>query len=174
MNRAFALAIILFLPGLAGALPYPKGGVTAAEVQAALEAQGASVEADQDDQGDPMLRATVNDHPFEVYFYDLGPDHRAASLEFWYGLEMDEGPDPTVVEDWNRNYRFGRSYLDGVGDPILEMDLDVEVGFTSEALGNNLLRWFSLLDDFSSEMTSPSSPDPFDPSDDPESPEGDS
>ncbi|HEY4168655.1 MAG TPA: YbjN domain-containing protein [Reyranella sp.] len=44
-----------------------------------------------------------------------------------------KGVAPQRILDWNRDKRFGRAYLDKVGDPWVEMDVDVEHGATTEA-----------------------------------------
>lgn len=38
------------------------------------------------------------------------------------------------VNNWNKNRQFSRSYLDDDGDPVLELDLDLEGGVTKERI----------------------------------------
>jgi len=52
------------------------------------------------------------------------------------------------VNNWNKNMQFSRSYLDDEGDPILELDLDLEGGITKARIVDFLktcrtsyLRW---------------------------------
>ena len=44
--------------------------------------------------------------------------------------------------------RFGRAFLDAENDPIVEMDMDTEKGYTTEAISNNLATWLAVLSKF--------------------------
>ena len=47
--------------------------------------------------------------------------------------------------------RFGRVYLDSDGDPVVEMDIDLEAGGMSEALfADNIAYWDAIMTNFSS------------------------
>jgi hypothetical protein len=35
---------------------------------------------------------------------------------------------------WNRGYRFSHAYIDGDGDPVLEIDLDLAGGICEERI----------------------------------------
>ncbi|MCS7218328.1 MAG: YbjN domain-containing protein [Thermus sp.] len=47
------------------------------------------------------------------------------------------------INEWNRRYRFSRSYLDEDGDPVLEADLDLTGGVADAAI-RNFLQTFEL------------------------------
>lgn len=147
MVRTSALVFcgLLSLPLLGFAEAYP-GGVAPEEVSRVLVQMGYEAESAVDNQGDPMVHSSSDGHPFSVYFYQL-EEGRALSIEFSYGLDLDISSDD-LVATWNREYRFGRAFVDDEGDPFLKMDLDVERGFTPEGLENNLERWFSLVSEF--------------------------
>jgi hypothetical protein len=53
------------------------------------------------------------------------------TLQFFAGIR---GASTSMqkVNEWNRTKRFSRSYIDRDGDPILELDLDLEGGVTTE------------------------------------------
>ena len=57
------------------------------------------------------------------------------------------------IAAWNRDARFGRAYLDRDGDPVVEMDVDVSRGATTEALASNLESWRLVLREFSKALT---------------------
>jgi hypothetical protein len=53
------------------------------------------------------------------------------------------------INEWNRSQRFGRAYLDKDGDPVIEMDLDLDDGGLSAALfADNLEFWDAVLGKF--------------------------
>lgn len=43
------------------------------------------------------------------------------------------------VNDWNRTKKFTKSYLDNDGDPVLEMDLDLDGGVTIAKIKDSIL-----------------------------------
>ena len=48
---------------------------------------------------------------------------------------------------WNKEKRFARAYRDNEGDPVLEMDVDVDfAGLPRENLGESFNTWASLMD----------------------------
>ena len=60
----------------------------------------------------------------------------------WNHVRTDEAkmlPALQIIDRWNRTRRFGKGYLDRVGDPVVEFDLDVEGG-VAEANVTEFLR----------------------------------
>jgi hypothetical protein len=50
---------------------------------------------------------------------------------------------------WNKEKRFARGYRDDEGDPVLEMDVDVDfAGIPRENLGETFNTWASLMDSY--------------------------
>lgn len=147
MVRTIALVLcgLVSLPLVGFAEAYA-GGVAPEEVSEVLVQMGYEVESSVDNQGDPMLHSASEGHPFSVFFYQM-EGGRALSLEFSYALDLETSAGE-LVATWNREYRFGRAFVDDEGDPFLKMDLDVERGFTPEGLENNLERWVSLVGEF--------------------------
>ena len=52
------------------------------------------------------------------------------------------------INQWNKEHRFLRAYLDKDNDPYAEMDLDVEHAFLTEGLANNIDTWAAVLPKF--------------------------
>ena len=40
----------------------------------------------------------------------------------------------TTVNEWNKSKRFGRAYIDSDGDPVVELDYDLEGGVTDDSV----------------------------------------
>ncbi|MDR1080760.1 MAG: YbjN domain-containing protein [Deltaproteobacteria bacterium] len=49
------------------------------------------------------------------------------SLQFYVAM-VGTGATSSFVNAWNKDWRYSRSYLDGDGDPVLELDLDLAGG----------------------------------------------
>ena len=149
VRLAAAAAIGLVLGGgAANARPLPEGGVTAQEVVEALQAKGYRAQLTKDSAGDPMIESGLDGSTFRVLFYSCRAGGRCASIQFAWALDMPNGMDLRKINLWNREKRFGRAYLDDENDPFLEMDVDLERGGTTEAIGNNLDTWAAVLPAF--------------------------
>ena len=71
------------------------------------------------------------------------------TVQFHAGYDLKAAPSLASINEWNRRQRFGRAYLDGENDPILEMDVDLDDGGLSEALFiDNLEFWTSAMGGF--------------------------
>ncbi|HEY5106627.1 MAG TPA: YbjN domain-containing protein [Caulobacteraceae bacterium] len=142
MTAAFAAA------SSASASPVPDGGITAQEVSSVMQAKGYVAEIDKDAEGDPRIKSAADGGSFYVYFYGCHGGPRCSSIQFESAFHLKGGMTLVQINQWNKAHRFGRAYLDDVMDPYVEMDLDVEHGFLTEGLANNLDTWSALLPDF--------------------------
>lgn len=116
-------------------------------VLAAMQKAGyATAKLGIDKLGDPYIEAAVNGTTFQAFFYNC-TDHKAcATLQLHSGYDLDKTPTATLINSWNRTQRFGRAWLDDQGDPILEMDIDLDDGGMSSALfADNLEFWATIV-----------------------------
>lgn len=141
----FAAAAAMAAAPAAVAGPLPDGGVTAKEVAAALSAKGYKAEISTGSDGDPIVTSGADGSTFRVFFYTCRETPRCASVQFTAAFDLDEGLTYAKINEWNRNKRFGRAYLDDEMDPFVEMDVDFEHGATSEAVENVIDTWASVL-----------------------------
>ena len=115
----------------------------------ALQDGGYAAELGTDKVGDPMITSGVGGTTFQIFFYNC-TDHRdCATVTFHSGYDLTTSPGLDQINTWNRTKRFGRAYLDGEDDPILEMDVDLDDGGLSPLLFiDNIEFWASVLGDF--------------------------
>lgn len=137
---------------LAAAFPAAAQNVEAKDpprVAEAMKAAGYAATLGKDDIGDPMISSVVGDTRFKVLFYNC-TDHRdCATVQFHSGYSLGKALPLETINEWNRTQRFGRAHLDRVGDPILQMDVDLDDGGVSRALFvDNLEFWASLVGRF--------------------------
>ncbi len=59
------------------------------------------------------------------------------TLQAYFGLTGTKA-NVTSINEWNKTKRFGRAYIDGDGDPCVELDYDLEGGVTDD----NVKVWF--------------------------------
>jgi hypothetical protein len=145
-GAALLLTSSLAAPVRAG--PLPDGGVTKEEMAAALKERGFAARSSTDQQGDPLIESAFEGTKFAVYFFECSKG-RCASIQFAAGF-VKKAVTAAKLMEWNRDKRFGRTYLDKEGDPWVEMDADVEHGATTESVVNDVGRWVAVLKEFRS------------------------
>ena len=124
------------------------GAPTAEEIAQVLRDKGYRAEITVDGVGDPMVRSAADGANFGVYFYGCA-NGRCSSLQFAVGFDGDPLTHETINR-WNAEHRFGRAYLDGEMDPIMEMDVDVERGASTELIEEAVATWALLVPEFKS------------------------
>lgn len=82
-----------------------------------------------DPEGDPIIKSRIDDTAFSVYFYHC--EKICASMQFSAGFDLDQPMPVEQVNQWNRDRRFGKVYLDDDGDPFVEMD----IGLAGDGIG---------------------------------------
>jgi len=144
---AAVAASVMGLASGARARPIPDGGVTVSEVANIMQNRGFRAEITTTDDGRPLIKSSSSGYRFGVYFYGC-KEGRCPSIQFASAFDMADGMSLKSVNEWNSTSRFGRAYLDNENDPFVEMDIDVERGFTTQALSNNLSTWEAVLGRF--------------------------
>lgn len=110
---------------------------------------GLKVDADTDSDGDPRLSSRIDGTYFGVYFYDCKDGHQCQSIQFSTGFDLDDPMSLEKVNEWNRDRRFGKVYLDDEGDPYIEMDINVDIdGVGKENFSDSLDIWRRVLSSF--------------------------
>ncbi len=84
---------------------------------------------------DRVIKIKVDGHTYILYVYDDD------DLQLYFGL-TGYAVTTTHMNDWNREKRLSRAYLDDENDPILEADLLANAGYTRE----QLTEWLSVFD----------------------------
>lgn len=113
-----------------------------------MQSYGLVVEQDRDDYGDPRLSSRLEGTRFSVYFYDC-EDGPCQSIQFTAGFDMDRPLPVQRVNDWNRDKRFGKAYLDDEGDPFVEYDVNVDFdGVGAKNFDDTLDIWRQVLEEF--------------------------
>lgn len=115
----------------------------------AMQAAGYMAKLGVDKVGDPKIDSSVSGSRFTVFFYNCTDNKECATVQFHSGYDLTTAVPLERINEWNRTQRFGRAYLDKEGDPILEMDLDLDDGGLSAALFvDNLEFWDAVIGKF--------------------------
>jgi hypothetical protein len=118
-------------------------------IVAALQNGGYAATLGTDNVGDPMVTSSHDGTTFQIFFYNCTDNRDCATVQFHSGYDLTSSPGLERINAWNRAQRFGRAYLDDEGDPILEMDVDLDDGGLSRLLFiDNVEFWTSVLTRF--------------------------
>jgi hypothetical protein len=130
--------------------------LSAAEAQTLVEANNpekileiargfGSAELDVDLDQSPLITGRMGGFRYRIYFYGCEDGKDCTAIQFWTYVKAPENP-LEAVNDWNRQYRFGRAYLDNVGDITIEMDVNLWGGVTPKNLDDTFDWWRSVLE----------------------------
>jgi hypothetical protein len=121
-----------------------------AQINELMKRDGYTVEV-KTEGGESHLTASrgKDSYSFEVFFYgcDEKTMKNCKSVQFGCGFTPKTKPTLAAMNDYARDNRWGRIYLDKEGDPIIEMDVDLEKGGMSEALFLDNLEYFEAVVD---------------------------
>lgn len=119
-------------------------------VVAALEASELTAELVESPDSAPHINSSHDGIKFLVFFLTCDDDQRnCKTLQFFMGYTDAKETTLEHLNEWNRTKRFTRAYRDSDGDPVLEMDLDTDMGGMPEALFREQVSlWRSQMDAF--------------------------
>ena len=118
-------------------------------VAAAMKAAGFAASVGTDAVGEPLISSEHRGTQFKVLFYNCTAKRNCATIQLRSSYDLPKAVSLEKINVWNRSQRFGRAYLDTEGDPVLEMDVDLDDGGVSRALfSDNLEFWTSVLGRF--------------------------
>ena len=109
---------------------------------------GLPVVAGTHPDGTPELQSRVDGTRFRVLFYgcEAGP---CETVQFTTGFDLDRPMTAARINAWNRERRFGKAFLDGDGDPFVEMDVNLYgEGVGRRNFDDTLDLWRQVLSDF--------------------------
>ncbi|PZQ22125.1 MAG: YbjN domain-containing protein [Sphingopyxis macrogoltabida] len=152
--RLFAVraAVILASATLLAAAPARAelvGASDPAKIQAIVESQGWPARLISEDGSDPYIEATRNGLKFLVLFMNCEDGRDCKTLQYYMGFNDAKGLSLDRLNLWNKEKRFARAYRDDAGDPVLEMDVDLDFnGLPRENVGESFSTWAALMDSF--------------------------
>jgi hypothetical protein len=113
-----------------------------------MKRNGYSVEVVTDKDGKHIAASRGKDtYAFRLFLYgcDEGTMTNCKTVQFYSGFSPKVKPTLDAMNAYARENRWGRIYLDKVGDPVIEMDVDLEKGGMSEALFLDNVEYFEAI-----------------------------
>jgi len=127
------------------------GEITAdpAQIMKAMQDFGFVATLETDDDGDPKIVSRVSRTKFRVYFFGCENNTNCGSLHFRSGYDLDNSLSALKINEWNREKRFTKAYIDDEGDPFMEMDVNLDFdGVGTENFEDTLDWWRLLVEEF--------------------------
>lgn len=119
------------------------------KVAAALESAGyeASIEGEGTDR---FVSSASAGYTFSVFFFGCDDAGDACkTVQFYAGFAPDNKPTLTQMNQYAATRRWGRVYIDDEGDPVIEMDVDLEDGgMSKELFTDNVEYWETVMNAF--------------------------
>jgi hypothetical protein len=75
------------------------------------------------------------------------------SFQYYAGIAMHDKPECGKVNKFNRERRFGRAYIDKDGDPVIEMDVDLDGGVARDHIVESIATWRAIVSRYFEVMT---------------------
>lgn len=121
-----------------------------ATIKAIVESQGWPANLVTKADEDPYIESNRNGLKFLVIFMNCNDDHKdCKTLQYYMGFSDAKNVPLDKFNQWNKEKRFARAYRDGEGDPVLEMDIDVDfAGIPRENIGETFNTWGALMDSY--------------------------
>ncbi len=94
-------------------------------------------ELDEDDQEIQSISGHNGDFEYVIFFLECHQNTNCTELQFYSYWLPDTPVSNDTINKWNSDYRFGRGYLDDDNDPVVEYDINLDGGVTSENLRSN-------------------------------------
>jgi len=106
-----------------------------------------SANLEKQTNGDPKISGKVDGVTYQVFFMNCTDNTNCEDLNFYAGF-LDNKPTLEVINDWNRDKRFGKAYLDSDLDAVIEYDLNLVHGVTRDNLDAAFSLWTLILDQY--------------------------
>ena len=123
-----AIALICGISSPVAALAANLDAGNATELVDLLQDLGYRAMLTTDSSGDPLILSSADGSDFSIFFYGCTNGQSCKAIQFSKGYDMDQGMSLEQVNTWNRDYRFGKVYLDDEADPFIEMDVNLDFG----------------------------------------------
>lgn len=150
MNR-YAISGAVVAASLLAATPLAAQNISADVDQIAELMQSEGYQAKLEGQGAQRhIKTGMAGYNFLILPYDCDSEGAdCKSVQFYAAFTPTTKPSLEQMNTYASENRFGRIYLDGDRDPVIEMDIDLEAGgMSKELFMDNLAYWEAILVSF--------------------------
>jgi hypothetical protein len=114
-----------------------------------------SAELDKDNTGDPKITGMISGVRYGIFFYGCSDGSRCKSLQFVSGWKTGKKIPLERINQWNKEKRYGKAYLDGDDDPGIDFAVEIEYGMSRRNLEECFRDWEMVLNEFKKDVIAP-------------------
>lgn len=120
-----------------------------------LKSQGLPADVKTAGQEAPYIESVHDNLKFIILFMNCDDSNRQCkTIQFYMGYKDAKKTTLEQLNSWNKEKRFARAYRDDEGDPVLEMDVDLDfAGIPRENVGEAVNTWKALMNAFRTHIT---------------------
>lgn len=98
----------------------------------------------------PRIEATYNGLKYLVFFMNCNDSHsNCKTVQFYMGFSDAKDHTLEQLNEWNKTKRFAKAYRDNEGDPVIEMDIDMDFsGIPQQNFVEYIRTWHSLMNQY--------------------------
>jgi hypothetical protein len=137
-----AMSILVAAPAVAQTRTVD--GTDPANIVSAFQAAGYKALLDKRDNGDPYISSAANGSNFSVEFYGCENGRNCSSLQFYAWYKKKPFYTEALANDWNRQKRFLKAYIDKDGDLATTLDVTTTGALGAENFADTL-DWWSVM-----------------------------
>lgn len=121
-----------------------------AAIVSVVESQGLSAKLVTKSGENPYIESASNGIKFLILFLNCDDNKQnCTTLQYYMGYSDADATSLERINEWNKTKRFARAYRDNDGDPVLEMDVDLDFdGLPRQNVGESLKTWVSLMNSY--------------------------
>lgn len=111
-------------------------GLTATQIQDILKTTPLRFDQTEDDWGDPQFMIEIAGKEIILFTYKCKTGKCQDLRLYTYWRTGGKTPDYKILNKWNIEQRWTKSYVDSDNDIVLEVDIDIKDGITEQAILN--------------------------------------
>jgi hypothetical protein len=138
--------VALFAAGSSAQAAPMYNTITGADMMQILNEVGFAGTLEQDNEGDPMIRGTINGLKYTLFFYRCNKNQNPRScldLQFHSTFTNDANVNYSALNAYNRDNRFGQAFFERSGEIGLDMSATLQGGVTRQHI-KEVVDWWKV------------------------------
>jgi hypothetical protein len=120
--------------------------ITGADMLQILNEAGYQGTLERDNEGDPMIRVTIQNYKYTLFFYRCNKNQNPRScldLQFHSTFTNDTNVNFAALNAYNRDNRFGQAFFERSGEVGLDMSATLQGGVTRQHI-KEVIDWWKV------------------------------
>jgi hypothetical protein len=148
LKKSYSLFLLLLFFSLQPTISFSQELITSSNLDQIIKIArnfGSATLAKQSD-GAPMIIGKIDNIPYRLRFRNCTEQTICQDMNFRVGFLIK--PNAEIINSWNKEKRFSKAYLDDDKDAIIEWDVVISGGISSQSLEKTFSYWRLTLSQF--------------------------